>query len=353
MLGNKHKKKLRRLLFNFFLIVFAVLFLKEVIAANLTNGSVLLSDPRPSTSSSYTFTMSGASSTTVRCVKIELATTVSGSVVPAGLGSSAAGVAINASSNFVTGISSWSLDKTTNGTIKISNATGGTPTGTNGTIIIDGITNGSTANTAYYARFNTFSDQTCTTAVDTNTITFIYTNGQILSLTVDPNFTFTVNNVETSQTVNGATTTAASSTNSIPMGTVTVGSNAIAAQDLTVETNAGHGYSIYTRYTAAPTNGSHNIADFSGTNVAPTTFSAAGTEAFGYTTSSTTLSTDASRFSGGKWAKFTTTNAEIGHSENPTTSAETTRIGYQAGISGSTPAGTYTTTIVLTATPTY
>jgi hypothetical protein len=122
---------------------------------------------------------------------------------------------------------------------------------------------------------------------------------------------------------------------------------------LTVNTNAGNGYTVYTRYTQAPTNGSHSITDWTGTNASPTTFSAAGTEAFGYTTTSTSLSGTAARFSSNKYAKFTTTDAEVAHATTGV-SNDVTTVGYQVGISGTTPAGVYgTSTVIYTATPAY
>lgn len=348
-----NKKTVKWVISSLLILVLSLFFIKKIIAASLTNGYVTLSDSRPSTTSNYTFSFSGATSTTIRCVKINFSTSSVGITVPTGLGSTGASVAVDAASNFVSGISSWTLGKATNGTLTISNATGGVAVGTTGSVIINNITNSSVGDTAYYAHFNTYSDQGCTTSVDSGVIAFINTNGQTVTLTVDPSFTFSVNSVGVGETVNGTPTTVATTTNSIPLGSVTVGSNAIAAQDLTVQTNAGHGYTLYTRYTAAPTNGSYSISDFTGTNAAPVVFSVGGTESFGYTTSSTTLSTNPARFSGGKWAKFTTTNMEIGYTGAPTTSAQTTRIGYQVGVNGSTPAGSYTTIVILTATPTY
>lgn len=350
---NTGKIRIKTSLFFLTFITISAVFLKQIIAASFTNGSVMLSDPRPSVSSSYTLQFSGATNTTARCVKMEFSTTATGSVVPTGLGTTGVGVTVNSSSTFISGINAWSLDKSSNGTIKLTNSTGAVPINTNGTVVIDGITNSSSADTALYIKFNTYSDQSCSTGVDSNIIAYILTNGQAVTITVDPSFTFSVNNVAVGQTVNGVPTTVATTTNSIPLGAVTVGANAVAAQDLTVQTNAGHGYTIYARYTAAPTNGSYSLTDVSGTNTAPAAFPAAGNEAFGYTTSSTSLSTNATRFSANKWAKFTATNSEVGYASSPTTSAQTTRIGYQVGISGSTPAGSYTTTVILTATPTY
>ncbi len=153
-----------------------------------------------------------------------------------------------------------------------------------------------------------------------------------------------------------ATTTVASTDGTIPFGTVTTSTNGVAAHDLTVTTNAGSGYTLSIRYTAKPTSGANDIDDHTGTNAAPTTMSP-GTEAFGYTTNDATLGTGtADRFTssgGNKWAAFTTSNAEVAYSST-SVSSQTTRVGYQVGISGTTPAGIYgTSTVIVTATPAY
>ena len=131
--------------------------------------------------------------------------------------------------------------------------------------------------------------------------------------------------------------------------------NSIGAQDLTVSTNAANGYTVSARYTGKPLSGSNTIADHAGTNGSPTTFAAPGNEAFGYTTSDSTLGTGtANRFTNGgpKWAAFTTANSEVAYSNAPAAS-DVTCVGYQAGISGLTPAGVYTTTVIFTATPVF
>lgn len=155
------------------------------------------------------------------------------------------------------------------------------------------------------------------------------------------------------------TTTVASTDGTIPFGTVTTSANGVAAHDLTLTTNAGSGYTVYTRYTQAPTNGVDSINDLATyTNLTPGNFSAAGTEAFGYTTNDTTLSTagyGANRFTtpASQFAAFTTSNAEVAYSTAAVTS-EVTRVGYQVGIAGITPAGTYAnSTVIFTATPAY
>jgi len=265
------------------------------------------------------------------------------------------GVSLTGTSTYMPTPASWTAASATPGTVKITYATGEIPASSSGrTIVLGGITNGSTAETGYFVQFSTYGNVDCSTSpLDTGVTTFIYTTGQAVSLTVDPTMAFTIDLLAGSQAVNGVTTTVASTDGTIPFGTVTASANSIAAHSLTVTTNAGSGYSVYTRYSQAPTNGTHPITDWTGTNAAPTTFSAAGTEAFGYTTSSTSLSGTAGRFASSKFAAFTTTNAEVAHSTAAVTS-DNTKVAYQVGISGTTPAGTYnSSTVIFTATPAY
>jgi hypothetical protein len=320
-------------------------------AASLTTASVGLSDSRPSqTSVNYTFT---GSSVTV------YATTATGTTVPTSFDSSVAAVAISASSTYInSSTAGWTLDKTTNGTLKYTNATGITPSTTTGaTFIMNGITNSSIADTGYFLQFSTYNNVDCTTTpVDNTTVTFINTAGQAVSLTVDPSLAFTVAGAASGATCNGTTANVTTTASTIPLGTPTTSTNRIGVQNLSVTTNAGSGYTVYTRYTAKPTyNVTNTIADASGSNTTPAAFAAAGTEAFGYTTNDATLGTGtANRFTSpaSGFAAFTTSNAEVAYN-NAAASSQTTCVAQQVGISGTTPAGTYTTTVIYTATPLY
>jgi hypothetical protein len=187
---------------------------------------------------------------------------------------------------------------------------------------------------------------------------FILTNGSTLSLTVDPTLTFTVNAVASAQSCDGGTTTAASTATTIPFGTVTSASNALVCQDLTASSNAANGYTIFARYTSAPTNGlSQTITDWTGSNVTPTSSWSAGTEAYGYTTNDASLSAigaGTNRFTNGgqKYAAMTSSNAEVAF-EAAGVSSTTYRVGHQVGVATITRPGTYTTTIIYTCTPVY
>lgn len=328
--------------------------LSGVVAASLTSGSASISSSVPSAASTtYTMTFSGVTLSATKCIQAVFSTAATGGSMPTGMVTS--GVTLSGTSTYMPTPGSWTAASSTPGTVKVTYATGETPAGASArTLVLGGITNGSTAETGYFVQFSTYNNTDCVSSpLDTGVATFIYTTGQAVSLTVDPSLAFTIDLLAGAQAVNGVTTTVASTDGTIPFGTVTTSANSIAAHNLTVTTNAGSGYSVYTRYTQAPTNGSHSITDWTGSNATPTTFSAAGTEAFGYTTNSTSLSGTAARFSSAKFAAFTTTNAEVAHSTAEVTS-EVTKVAYQVGISGTTPAGTYNnSTVIFTATPAY
>lgn len=323
-------------------------------AATLTSASLSLSDPRTNQTASYTFGAS-AFSGTAECIILEFNTAADGSGgVPAGLDSTSA--ALSASGSMITE-ANWTLDATANGTLELTYATGETPTGP-GTLIFTGVDNGSTEATTYYALFNTYSDDTCVTEVDEVVVAFVFSDGELVSLTVDPTLTFTVNTVSGGVSVNGTNTTVASGASSIDFGnSVTSSANGVSAHRLDVTTNADGGYVVYIRHNANLTNqSSDTITVHAGTNGTPTTFSAVGTESWGYTTEDSSLTGGtADRFTnpGNAWAGFTTSNAPVMDNPAATAGTEQTEVGHQVGISTSTEAGVYTTTIIYTIVSTY
>ena len=205
----------------------------------------------------------------------------------------------------------------------------------------------------------TYTDASCTggNEVDSVTVAFIYVNGTLVQLTIDPTLTFTVAAVGSGQAVNGATTTVASGATSIDfLNDVTFAAKGVSAHDIQVGTNATGGYVVYIRNTGQLTNGSDNIAYHTGTNAVPTAFPAAGTEAWGYTTEDSNLAGGtADRFTnpGNLWAGFSTTNALVVDNTTAPSGTETTRVGHQVGVSSGTPAGTYQTTLIYTVVSTY
>lgn len=328
-------------------------------AATLTSASLSLSDSRINQTSQYTFTGSNwTTATAIGCVEVDLGTAADGTGTP----TSASTASSTLVSQSITGTGTWTVDNTQSGSQKLR-ATNGTPVVPQSgarTIVFGAVTNGSVANTSYFAKVTTYTSNTCATPVDTVTVQFVFTDGQAASVSVDSTLTFSVAGItgDNVATVSGATISNALATtaSTIPFGTATTASNRIAAQNLSVATNAGTGYTVFARYLDQLKNASAvaipDLATF--TNASPGAFSAAGTAAFGYTTEDATLGTGTTtRFSGSnKWAAMSTTNSEIIFNGAPAAS-ETVKVGYQVGVSALTAPGTYNTTVIYTATPIY
>ena len=326
-------------------------------AASLSSASVALSDPRPTQAAvTYAFTGSSVSVTPIKCIKTMFADTSTGNNVPLNMVTTGASYDTT-NSNYTPTPGAWTFNKTTNGTFTLIDAAGETPSAANRKLIFTGITNGSTPDTKYFMRVTTFNNTDCASSpVDNVTIDYIFTNGSTLTLTVDPTLTFSVNAVAAGQNCNGATSTQPSFATSIPFGYVTAAANQVVCQDLTASTNATNGYTITTRYTNKPINSiSQTIADAPGSNTTPSAFPAPGTEAYGYTTSDSTLNPAngaTNRFNSNLWAAMSTTPAEVAF-ESAGDLSTTYRVGHQVGVSLTTKPGTYTTTIIYTCTPIY
>lgn len=329
-------------------------------AGTFSSARVALADPRPSQTTTYTVTVSSVTNTAIRCIKADFSN-AAGSLSAIGNSFSAASATVTAGSSTLVNSSGtgWTATPSTN-QVTYTHATGITPsTLTAATFIIANVNNASVADTSYWLRFSTYNNVDCATSpVDNTTMGFIYTNGSTLSLTVDQTLTFTVNAVNSGQPCNSAgNTTATSTATTIPFGTVSPAANGLVCQDLTASTNATNGYTIFARYTAAPTNGlSQTIADHASPNSAPTAFPAAGTlEAYGYSTNDATLGTGtADRFTNGapKFAAMTTSNNEVAY-EAAGVNSTTYRLAHQVGVTTLTKPGTYTTTVIYTCTPVY
>lgn len=335
-------------------------------AGTLSDASVSLSDPQPSDTANYVFTGSsvdGASA--IMCVQEVWSTSTTGTQAPTGFSGASGSINAGASTLINSSPSGWSLAKLDgtsstgqNNIYQYTNSTGVTPSTTTGaTFESDGLTNSSLAGTDYYLQLTTYGNINCTSSlIDEVTVTYINTVGSTLSVIINPTLSFSVNPVAGSVGCDGTTTTAASTGTTIPFGPITSASNGVVCQDLTAATNATGGYTIFLRYTGPPQFGAATIADAPGSNGTPADFPASGTEAYGYSTSATLSSTygTPTRFISPhqEWAAATTSNAEIGYSASGD-SGTTFHIAHQVGVSATTLAGTYDTTIIYTCTPTY
>lgn len=351
--GVKNKLNSRRIIGIVLILVLLISPLAYKVAlvhaAQLTSASLALSDSRPSQASTvYTVTYTPATTTAIKTIDYIFCTTASGSCTTPTITTTAG---TQGSYSGLSGTGATSVF-TTNGTITTTVGTPAAQALSPVSVAFSSITNPTTAGT-FFLRITT-KDASAVT-IDTTTVAFATTTGLSASVTVDPSLTFAVNGLTSGTTVNGLATNVTTTSSTIPFGTVTTSTNGIAGNSLVVTTNAGSGYTVYIKYTGQLTSGANTIADHTGTNAAPTVFTSPGTASFGYTTESTTLSGTGNRFNVGatnKYAGHTTSNIEVARA-TAAVSSDTTKIGYQVGIGGTTPAGTYTTTVVLTATPTY
>lgn len=128
---------------------------------------------------------------------------------------------------------------------------------------------------------------------------------------------------------------------------------------LTTTTNAYNGYTVYGRVTQPlKTPDGNTIANYVSPNSAPTAWSGTG---FGYTTNDTNLSGTggANRFNNGaNYAGFTTSGPgdPVADNAGPVTNNQindSTTVSYRVTANNTTPAGTYTNTIIYTIVPSY
>jgi len=168
-------------------------------------------------------------------------------------------------------------------------------------------------------------------------------------------------------TVNNATIDQTNTTpTEISFSTLTVNTHKVAAQTVTVSTNAGEGYTTTLKWLdgsgtsdGLTSGGSNNCDGFSysaASNASPQAWVAgtnpSGTSAnidtcwYGYTTDDSTLGGTPSRFTtggGDKWAPFSTTAYEIAYDSVPV-NAQATHIGYKIEANALQPQGSYTGT---------
>lgn len=193
----------------------------------------------------------------------------------------------------------------------------------------------------------------------------------LVTANVDTTLTFTVSGVANGATVNSSPTTTATTTTStaLPFGTVAAGVSKTLAQDLTVATNAIHGYVVTVEQDANLL--SSTGADIDGfidgayTNtptawIAPTNNIALENTwgHWGLTTQDTSLLGAGIDFTSNTWVSASTTPRAImahnGPADGTTAHIGATRVGYQIQISALQEAGDdYNTTLTYIATPTF
>jgi hypothetical protein len=247
----------------------------------------------------------------------------------------------------------WSLYATVNGTLQYEYATGGVTTATAVTIPTTTITNSSL--TTFYAQITTYSTlatHTCSTIVDqSNVIALTTVPGVTATVTVQPTIAFSVANYASAVNGSGDTGGVTTTSTTIPFGIVAAGATSWGAQTLTVSTNGVHGYTLYTRYSAAMTDTASDTIrnQATGTPTSGTTFDGSTSQ------SSLAFTSDGNGYTYGgsnKWAGLSTTNNAIA-TRTGAINADPTHIEYKIEISNVQPPGAYSNVIAYTVTPSY
>lgn len=238
---------------------------------------------------------------------------------------------ISTSSTFTSNVSYINSDGTTGASLNPSNFQTYTAWGGSSGTFVTGLT----SNTTYYIR--AAARQGSYTQSDWGPSASITTNYPTLTFTINhPTITFNSLNAANSYTDSSQSDT------------------------FTTTTNAYNGYTIYGWDTQALTSsGGNTIANYASPNSTPTAWSGTG---FGYTTNDTNLggSGGANRFNNGtNYAGFQTSGpgAPVADDTGPVTATEISNeqftVSYRVTTSNTTPAGTYSNTIMYTIVPSY
>ncbi len=256
-------------------VFFAAIFSVPVEAAQLTARKVTLSSSAPlGASTTYTFNFTPAASTAIKSVNIDFCTTASGTcnpVTPTGVpsGLSTTGASISGSPSGLGTGGTWTGTFTTNGRLRITNASSG-GSASAATVAFAGITNPTAANTSYYMRITTYSDDAYTTPIDTGTVAASTANQITVSASVDDTLTFcTGTSGITTSSCAGATGT------SVSLGSLTPSTTGSGTSQIGIATNAGSGYAL-TVAGSTLTSGGNTI-----NAMAAATTSTQGSEQFG------------------------------------------------------------------------
>jgi hypothetical protein len=340
-------------------------------AGGLTNASVTLSDPRPdapANSVTYSLSWKAGTTATLKCVTYGVSTSPNSGIgsVPTGFSNA------SATNGTFTGLTTgnWSIDNTTNGTIKETYTTGeSVPAGTQVTTPIASITNPTNSSGGtWYVEVKTFSDDTCTTLVDTTTVGFFTTPSVLVSATIDSTLSFAVTGVAASTTYKGAFSTHASCNDTAtavsfgtPASPLAADTAYDCAQTLTTSTNGNAGYQVTVQGKQASgdflklvSDSAKTITNSTGANATPAATPATPAEMFGYTTNDTSLSPVANRFTTADdlFAALTATPDEVAYNAAAIANDQV-NVGYRLKFTGTTEAGVYRGTLVYTCTPVF
>lgn len=359
-----------------FLVMY--LIIPQTSADTIANREIKISDSRPdAAATSVIYDFEGNHSTdTVRCLEIAFCTTASGDCTqPTGFTAASA-------TKYDTSPYQWNGWTTANWTIaaiatrvRYTYATGETGTA-NYSFATASITNPSAEGT-YYARAATYSNEACSTGVDSGVTAFAIVYGVAVSATVPETLDFAISGITNANCdtifgdFDGPDPTTASA---VAFGELSsINTFYHACNDLTLSTNAGAGYSVTAHELTSlrDSTTSNLIEDSTGDSgsMDATTTSAWATAddnaGFGYACGNIS-GTDCVITSTSLYRQFACTGTATSlcspnpsgtpvsvMTNNTAVSASQSRIEYKLTISGTQAAGSYSNTVVYIATPTY
>ena len=325
----------------FALMLLAAYFPNIASAAQVTARKVVIGSSIAGANTTYNFTFTAPTSTTIKSIKFQACDNASGACTQAGSakdfsaqtpGSTLTGQPTNLGSG-----GSWTVDNTDATSLKIKNTSNTGNPSAGSTVSFSNVHNPSATNSTFFIRITTYSDDAWTTAVDTGTVA-TSTAGQVtVSANVDETLTFTLG------------------TASVALGTLTSATTGKGTSTMTVGTNAATGYSV--SYSAPDTlaSGTNKITAMSGAassinqkqfgiNLVSNT-----TPAVGANVSGVGSGTVASGYQTTNQFKFIPAGEAIATASAPTNSNVFTT-SYIANVDDVTAAGAYSTAITYVAT---
>lgn len=281
--------KLKNLIVSSLMVAVGLALASKASANELSAQSLTLSDPRPNVASTYSFAFTHTSSSTIRKFTFDFCqdpSSDSGATVcddPITTGNMATPTLNSVSANLGV-IGDWGV--TVNSkviTVRQSTAAVTVNATTPLTLQLGGITNSlltedcdedlnNAENDTCFVWIKSYNDSDV--VVDTGVVTYTIVQEVQVTAKVDPTFTFVVAGIGANTATNGVTTSVASTSTTLPFGSLVPGTPKYAAHALYVTTNTGSGYSVTTTLTDDLTgiDTDNNIDPFPAAWSAPTTW---------------------------------------------------------------------------------
>jgi len=310
-------------------------------AAQITGRKVVIGSSLASASTTYNFTFTAPSGTTVQSVRFQACDTASGSCTQSG---AASGFSSGSSTltGQPTGLGSggtWTVNTADTTALRITNSSNTGSPSAGATVNFSTVQNPSATNSTFFIRITTFSDAAWTTSIDTGTVA-TSTAGQItVTASVNETLTFTLSSA------------------TVALGTLTTSSTGAGTSSMSVATNATGGYTVSYSGTTL-TSGTDTITAMSAGGASVMDSKQFGinlmvmantTPSVGSNVSGSGSGTPATGYGTADSFKFNASGETIASATAPTNS-NTFTTSYIANINGATAAGAYSTVITYVAT---